>query len=85
MDRPVPTLTRYPCNARTKLAFSPGVRVRTVFEAVDVGELNSALLPQTATLSAAFSPGASRTAATDSRFTRRPALNARLSTGVVNA
>jgi hypothetical protein len=85
MDRPLPKLTRYPCNSRTRQGFSFGLRTRTIFEACGDRELDSALFPQTASRSEVSSPGASRNAATPSRVTRRPAINARRSTGVVNA
>jgi len=84
MDRSLPKLTCYPCNPRTRQAFSLWLRVRTVVEALSDGELDSALLPQMATALQLSSPRASRTATTASRVTRHAALSARRSTGVVN-
>ena len=85
MDRPQPPLTCYPCNPRTTKVFSDALRTRTAFDAASGGEKLSALLPQTATALQLSSPRASRTTTTASRVTRHAALNARRSTGVVNA
>lgn len=85
MDRPVPTLTRYPCKGRTRQDFSSGLRVRTVFEAVGAGEFDSALLPRVATPLEASSPRATRNATTASPSMLRLAVNARRKARVVNA
>ena len=85
MDRPQPPLTCYPCNPRTTQDFSGALRTRTVFKAGGANKLASALLPQRATPTEASSPRTFRTATTASRIRQHAALNARRSTGVVNA
>ena len=85
MDKHHPPLTCYPCNPRTTQDFSGALRTRTAFEAAIGREPISVLLPQTATALQLSSPRASRAVTTASRVTRHAALNARRSTGVVNA
>ena len=85
MSWSVPPLTPVSCNPRTTQAFSALLRTRTAFEAAGGGELDGVLLPQMATPLEASSLRTFRTATTASRVTLHAALNARRSTGVVNA
>jgi hypothetical protein len=84
MERPVPPLTRNPCNSRTKLDFSAFVRMRTPARVGGHRPIAAVIFPQLAITTPDCSRRRPRNVATASRLVQARPVKARQKLQVVN-